>query len=101
MLAVAAQPSMPYLGRDMKYREYNPHDLLQDSVKCFWINEANYLSESKQDITPDGCIELIFNFGSPYLLLTTTPPTPLPAAIIVGFQNKTLPRHPARNSAWS
>src|SRR5262249_26002 len=80
----------PYLGWEMKYREYNPHDLLQDSVKCFWIHEANYPSESKQDITPDGCVELIFNFGSPYLLLTTTPPTPLPPAVIVGFQNKTI-----------
>jgi AraC-like DNA-binding protein len=75
----------------MKYHEYGPQQLLQDTVKCFWIHEANYTSESKQDITPDGCVELIFNFGSPYLLLTTTPPTPLPPAIIVGFQNRTIP----------
>ena len=75
----------------MKYHEYIPHQLLQESVKCFWIHEGDYPSESKQDITPDGCVELIFNFGSPYLLLTTTPPTPLPSAIIVGFQDKTIP----------
>jgi AraC-like DNA-binding protein len=36
-------------------------------------------------------VELIFNFGSPYVLLTTTPPSSLPAAIIVGFQSKTIP----------
>jgi transcriptional regulator GlxA family with amidase domain len=36
-------------------------------------------------------VELIFNFGDPYTLLTTVPPTRLPPAIIVGFQNKTLP----------
>src|SRR5262245_20963113 len=75
----------------MKYHEYNPHQLLEDTVKCFWIHEATYASESKQDITPDGCVELIFNFGSPYVLLTTTPPTPLPPAVIVGFQDKTMP----------
>jgi AraC-like DNA-binding protein len=75
----------------VKYREYRPHPILQDTVKCFWTHEASYPSECKQDITPDGCVELIFNFGSPYVLLTTTPPTTLPAAIIVGFQNKAMP----------
>jgi AraC-like DNA-binding protein len=73
------------------YHEYIPHAILQDTVKCFWIHEGTYPSESKQDITPDGCVELIFNFGSPYLLMTTTPPTALPIAVIVGFQNKTIP----------
>ena len=75
----------------MKYHEYAPHPSLQDTVKCLWIHEAAYPSETKQDITPDGCVELIFNFGDPYRLLTTAPPTPLPPAIIVGFQNKTMP----------
>src|SRR5262245_5398409 len=64
-------------GRYVKYHEYNPHQILQDTVKCFWIHEGSYPTESKQDITPDGCVELIFSFGSPYLLLTTNPPTPL------------------------
>jgi len=78
-------------GRNVKYREYNPHQVLQDAVKCFWIHEGSYPTESKQEITPDGCVELIFSFGSPYLLLTTNPPTPLAAGAIVGFQNKTMP----------
>jgi len=76
---------------DVKYQEYTPHEILKDTVRCFWIHEGTYSSDSKQDITPDGCVELIFNFGDPYLLLTTTPPTPLPPAIIVGFQDKTMP----------
>jgi len=75
----------------LKYHEYSPHSILTGTVKCFWIHEATYSAGSVQDITPDGCVELIFNFGSPYLLLTTTPPTALPVAVIVGFQNKTLP----------
>src|SRR5262245_47484293 len=76
---------------DVKYHEYNPNQVLADTVKCFWIHEATYPSESQQDITPDGCVELIFNFGDPYRLRTTIPPTPLPPAIIVGFQNKSMP----------
>src|SRR5262245_58233246 len=57
----------------MKYHGYSPHQVLQVTVKCFWIHKGSYLSENKQDITPDGCVELIFNFGSPYLLLSTCP----------------------------
>jgi AraC-like DNA-binding protein len=75
----------------VKYHEYLPHQILQDCVRCFWIHEATYDAESQQDITPDSCVEIIFNFGTSYLLLTTDPPTPLPPAIIVGFQNKTIP----------
>ncbi len=75
----------------MKYHEYRPHSILEEHVKCFWIHEGTYSAETAQDITPDGTIELIFNFGDPYQLLTTTPPTVLPPAIIVGFQNKTMP----------
>jgi len=75
----------------MKYYEYKPHEILRESVKCFWIHEAAYPADTRQDIAPDGCVELIFNFGSPYLLRTADEPVPLPAAIIVGFQDKTIP----------
>src|SRR5262245_39300869 len=60
-------------------------------VKCFWIHESDNPSEIEQDIVPDGCVELIFNFGSPYLLRTTNPPRALPVAVIVGFQNNSIP----------
>jgi AraC-like DNA-binding protein len=75
----------------VKYHEYKPHSSLQDTVKCFWVHEGTYCAENVQDITPDGCVELIFNFGSPYLLMTAMPPCALPTAIIVGFQKKTIP----------
>jgi hypothetical protein len=66
---------------DVKYLELEPHPLLHESFPC----------DIEREITPDGCVELIFNFGSPYLLLTTNPPTELPTAFIVGFQHTTLP----------
>src|SRR5262249_10851985 len=78
-------------GGGVEYRERTPHPILQATVRCFWIHEAACPSDTNQAITPDGGVELIFNFGSPYSLLTTTPPTRLPPAIIVGFQDKTLP----------
>jgi AraC-like DNA-binding protein len=75
----------------VKYHEYRSHSILEDTVKCFWVHEGTYTPDTIQSITPDGCVELIFNFGSPYLLLTTTPPRSLPTAVIVGFQKKTMP----------
>jgi AraC-like DNA-binding protein len=74
----------------VKYQEYVPHPILQDTVKCFWTNEATYPSETTQHIPPDGCVELIFNFGNPYVLLTAGSPITLPTAVIVGLQNKTM-----------
>ena len=74
-----------------RYHEYEPHEILRETVRCFWIHETEHPSETEQDIAPDGCVELIFNFGDPYLLRSAAGPTPLPAAIIVGFQNRTLP----------
>jgi AraC-like DNA-binding protein len=75
----------------LKYHERKPHAILEDTVRCFWTHEGTYSADAVQDITPDGCVELIFNFGTPYRLLTTTPPTVLPNAILVGFQKKTMP----------
>jgi AraC-like DNA-binding protein len=75
----------------VKYREVRPHPILRDTVRCFWTHEASYPTETEQDITPDGCVELIFNFGSPYLLRTTPGLSPLPVAVLVGFQEKPIP----------
>jgi AraC-like DNA-binding protein len=75
----------------VNYSEHQPHPLLEEAVKCFWTHEGTYAPDKIQPITPDGCIELIFNFGSPYQLLSRTPPQQLPPAIIVGFQKETLP----------
>jgi len=75
----------------MMYREISPHAVLAETVRCFWVHEATFEAENRIEITPDGCVELIFNFGSPYVLLSTTPPTALPVASIVGFTNKPMP----------
>jgi AraC-like DNA-binding protein len=75
----------------VKYHEYEAHPILRDSVKCFWIHEATYPEDVEQDIAPDGCVELILNFGDPYLLRRGDSSSPLPAAVIVGFRNKPIP----------
>jgi AraC-like DNA-binding protein len=72
------------------YREQLPHCTLQDFVKCFWISEMSYEPGSIQDVMPDGCVELIFNFGSPYIPLADVPRPPLPVAFVVGLQNRAI-----------
>jgi AraC-like DNA-binding protein len=51
----------------MFYQEYRPCAALADFVKCFWIMEATHNPfQGKEALIPDGCIELIFNLGTPY-----------------------------------
>ncbi len=49
----------------MRYREFYPKAPLNRFVECFWTLEAESQSPSSQPerILPDGCTELILNFG--------------------------------------
>ena len=76
----------------MRYKEYLPHPSLRDHVKCFWTMERDYTPEHPvEDVTPDAFIELIVNFGAPYVLQTEgAPDREMPRAILVGLQSKPL-----------
>lgn len=76
----------------MKYKEYLPHSSLQDHVKCFWIMEREYTPEHPaENVTPDAFIELIVNFGMPYVLQAEgAPDREMPRVILVGLQSKPL-----------
>jgi AraC-like DNA-binding protein len=76
----------------MKYEERAPHLSLQNYVKCFWLLEKEYtLGAPYEEVTPDACIELIFNFGARYVLEAEgMPDREMPAAFLVGLQKKPL-----------
>ena len=76
----------------MKYKEFLPHSSLQDYVKCFWILEREYTPEDPhEEVTPDAFVELMFNFGAPYVLETCgKPDREMPTAFIVGLLRKPL-----------
>src|SRR5262249_55814161 len=76
----------------MKYQEYAPHASLRDYVKCFWILERDYTPEDpNEEVIPDACIELIFNFGARYVLQAEgVPEREMSAAFLVGLQSKPL-----------
>ncbi|MEO8131349.1 MAG: AraC family transcriptional regulator [Bryobacteraceae bacterium] len=50
----------------MQYREFKPSPPLADCVKCFWILEAE-AGLPVQTIYPDGCTEIIFQYGDHFL----------------------------------
>ena len=47
----------------MRYREIIPQLPLNKHVECFWTLESSVPSAQPERILPDGCIELILNFG--------------------------------------
>ena len=74
-----------------KYQEFIPHTVLQDYVKRFWILEKEYTAEdSVEEVTPDACIELILNFGSPYVQVDGTKQRGLSKVCLIGLQSKPL-----------
>jgi AraC-like DNA-binding protein len=76
----------------MKYVETEPHELLREHVKCFWILEHTYTPpDPGQEVLPDACVEFIFNFGAPYRLATDgTAEQAMPRAFLVGFLTQPL-----------
>jgi AraC-like DNA-binding protein len=76
----------------VKYKEHLPHLSLQNHVQCFWTLEREYTAEHPvEDVTPDAFIELILNFGDPYVLQAEgTPDRQMPRVILVGLQQKPL-----------
>jgi AraC-like DNA-binding protein len=78
----------------IKYHEFMPHKVLQDYVKRFWILEKEYtVQDSIEEVTPDACIELILNFGSPYLQVEAAKQRALPKICLVGLLTKPLILH--------
>jgi AraC-like DNA-binding protein len=76
----------------MRYREHAPHDCLRDRVKCFWSLERDYgAADAHEEVVPDACVELILNFGSPYVLCEEDrPEREMPAVFVVGLQRRPL-----------
>jgi AraC-like DNA-binding protein len=51
----------------MHYSEIKPRDPLSRFVECFWTLEGDKPSSDPERILPDGCVELILNFGAEFV----------------------------------
>ena len=75
----------------MKYKEYESHNSLKDYINCFWILEKEYDFNNRIELVfPDSYIEMIFHYGSPYKLLTTSGLQLLPPTFLIGLLSKPL-----------
>ena len=51
----------------MNYREIKPRPPLSDHIECFWLLEGmGEALASPERLLPDGCVEMILNFGDPF-----------------------------------
>ena len=51
----------------MRYREIKPSTPLRSFVECFWTLDGSVDSSAPERILPDGCVELILNFGDRFV----------------------------------
>lgn len=53
----------------MRYREFHPQPPLNTVIECLWTLESENKApaSSTERILPDGCVELILNFGARFL----------------------------------
>ncbi len=50
----------------MNYSEIRPRPPLSSFVECFWTLQSDVPSTQPERILPDGCVELILNFGAQF-----------------------------------
>jgi AraC-like DNA-binding protein len=50
----------------MFFKRFDPAEELKNIIECYWIIEDDDVSPQQQKIIPDGFIEIIFHYRSPY-----------------------------------
>jgi AraC-like DNA-binding protein len=71
----------------MRYREHPIHPSLAAFVKCVWSLESDeaIFNATPERILPDGCVELVFHFASPFRSgYAGSPTSEQPRSMVVG-----------------
>ena len=68
----------------MLYSEFKPQPPLNRFVECFWTLESEVPSSQPERILPDGCVELILNFGACFSQHSGNSPQLQPRNFVVG-----------------
>jgi AraC-like DNA-binding protein len=75
----------------MLYKEYKPHESLEEHIKCFWVLEKEYNSSNQCELVyPDSYFELIFSYSASYKLLNPHGMQPLSSVFLIGLLQKPL-----------
>ena len=57
----------------MGYCEYSPLPILREAIACYWTLRSDAIQScatKPRSVLPDGCIDIIFNFGEPLRRVT-------------------------------
>lgn len=74
--------------------EFDPPELLQDSIKCFWYDKRISGEDTSYfEVLPDGYAEIIFYFGSTCSISFNGILQPLPSPFIMGLLNQPVVLH--------
>src|SRR6185437_10441440 len=76
------------------YVEYAPPAALREYVECFWTRGAASEIEGRHHVIPDGCIDLLFTYGS---LAASEGPA---SAMAVGTMTRPLSVEPTEVAAY-
>jgi len=78
----------------MQHQAIDPPAVLRDSIKDFWYISRDFdEAHPSLEVTPDGCAELIFYFGSTCSLATDNGLQPLASPFLVGLLQQPIHIH--------
>lgn len=75
----------------MQYNEYRPCRHLQPYVECYWSARSEQPPfRDRENLIPDGTIELMFNFGDDYSQVLEKATRPVKGSHVIGIRRKAL-----------
>src|SRR6185295_19668807 len=83
----------------MRYQEYYPSHPLNRFVECFWTLEGNSgpTASEPERVLPDGCAEVILNFGDRFVQHNSNGTHTQPLQFLVGQITKPMLISPTGN----
>ncbi|MNX47667.1 helix-turn-helix domain-containing protein [Pedobacter ghigonis] len=77
----------------MLHREYEPPEMLRDTIRCFWYNKRESVTPETFEVLPDGYAEIIFHFGNACSTIQDGILEPLPSPFMMGLLNRPITFH--------
>jgi len=73
----------------MLHQEFEPPEILRDTIKCFWYNSEDFGEHTTGfEVMPDGYAEIIFHFGGGCSITGSEGLQPLPSPFMMGLLNQ-------------
>jgi AraC-like DNA-binding protein len=79
----------------VRYQEYRVPPPLDALIECIWfLNAVHRHAPARQQVFPDGCMELVFHFGTPFAVTAGGARIQQPRSVLVGMMTRPLTLQP-------